>query len=103
MAWTAPLTDYSLRATVGDMCLGPQDLPRRLVLSLPLIRDRPQKVALCPSQVGHLKGSCVAELATALDHCKRDIAMLAAHRLDSVALQVTPHRAIARQRVLVGA
>jgi hypothetical protein len=27
------------------------DLPRLLVLPLPLIRDRPQKAALCPGQV----------------------------------------------------
>jgi hypothetical protein len=36
-----------------DLWDRPDNLPRRLVLSLALIRDRPQKSALCPRQVCH--------------------------------------------------
>ena len=37
-----------------SMGSGSHYLPSRLILTLALIRDRPQKAALCPGQVCHL-------------------------------------------------
>ena len=45
-----PAVVAALEPLMGN---GPHYLPGRLILPLALIRDRPQKAALCPGQVCH--------------------------------------------------